>query len=78
MKKKTFKDFVSMAFTWNKENKEFECDLILKHNGEEFKAYSVSVANCELLFYCENATVTYLIDNYFGEAVSVIHEINRD
>ena len=57
---------------------EHDVDFTLCINGKEFKPYSVSIASCDLLFFCDDCTITYLIDIYFGEPVATPHEINYE
>jgi hypothetical protein len=38
----------------------------------------VSVAPRELLFYCDGATVSYVIDTYDDKSVSVLNDVNID
>lgn len=46
-------------------NTERDCTgLILNANGNEYKPYSVSITHRDLLFFCDNATLNYLVDTY--------------
>lgn len=45
-----------------KNSRALECDLTLEVDGEKFRAYEVSIANCDLLFFCDKGTANYLVD----------------
>lgn len=54
-----------------KSSKSVECDIMLEVDGEEFKAYEVSIANQDLLFYCDKGTANYVVDNYGNGKITV-------
>lgn len=43
---------------------EIDVNLTLHEEGKNYSAYAVSIAHRELLFYCDNACLTYVIDSY--------------
>ena len=77
---KSFDDCVKAAATWDKENEEIDLNpnIILEVEGKKYKAYTVSICKCDLLFYCETATVTYDIDIYYGNPVAVLRDVIDD
>lgn len=76
--KKDFNYFVKKSVNWKKENKEFDCDITLKEDDKEFKAYTVSVSNRDLLFYADNGCLNYVIDLYDNKAIASLYSINND
>jgi predicted GNAT family acetyltransferase len=63
MKTLNFNDLVEKSLN-AKSSKEYACSLELKIEGKTWNAYAVSVSNRDLLFYCNQGTVTYLVDTY--------------
>lgn len=62
-----------------KSNKSVPCNLTLEVDGEEFKAYEVSISNQDLLFFTEKGTLNYLVDNYGNGKIMVeLFNIERD
>lgn len=49
-----------------------ECSLILDVTGDKFHAYEVSVANRDLLFFCNEGTANYVVDTYGDKVVVVL------
>lgn len=62
----------------NAESEELDCDITLSVNGEQWKAYAVSVSYRDLLFFTDQGTVTYLIDSYPHGDYAVLHDWERD
>jgi len=75
---KTFKQLVDYSVRYKGPTKELDCNIELKVDGKTFNAYSVSVSNRDLLFYCDNCSITYLVDNISGNDLAVLHEIIED
>jgi hypothetical protein len=73
-----FNRLVDMATEYTGESTELDCDLSLSVDGDIYHAYAVSVAPMELLFYCDGATVEYVIDIYGDKSIAVLHDVNID
>lgn len=58
--------------------KSYECNILLEVDGEKFRAYEVSVAHQDLLFFTEKGTVNYVVDNYSGRPVIELFSVERD
>ena len=71
------KQLAEFALTYDGESQEFECDIVLTEDSEEFRAYAVSVCNKDLLFYCVTATINYLIDVYGTMPLLTLYSIER-
>jgi hypothetical protein len=71
----TFKELVDMAANYDEESTELDCDLSITVDGDVYHAYAVSVAPRELLFYCDGATVEYVIDVYNGVPIAVLNDV---
>ena len=56
-------EIIEKSVAYNEESQEFDCKITLKENGKTFKAYTVSIANCDLLFYTDKGCLNYLIDS---------------
>jgi len=78
MKKKTFRELVDMSANWTRDNEEFDCDVVLSVDGIDYKAYSVSIAKNDLLFYTKHGTITYLIDHYGDRNVASLYEVDME
>lgn len=77
MRTLTFKDLVEKAVKANKST-EVSCNLKLSVDGETWVAYSVSIANRDLLFFCEQGTATYLIDSYGDRHTAELFDWNKE
>jgi hypothetical protein len=71
----TFKELVDIAADYDGESIELDCDLGLDIDDMTYRAYAVSVASRELLFYCDGATVEYVIDVYNGVPIAVLNDV---
>lgn len=60
---KDLRQLIELSKKHEGENIELDCDITLNIDQDEYKAYSVSVTNRGLLFYCKNACLDYLIDS---------------
>ena len=69
---------IQKAKAHNSESEEIDCNITLSVNGEQWKAYSVSVSYRDLFFYTDQGTVTYLIDSYPHGDYAVLHDYERD
>jgi hypothetical protein len=67
--KKDLRYYAQKALT-AKKSRSIQCDLALEVDGDTFKAYEVSIANRDLLFYCDKGTANYVVDTY-GDRVTV-------
>jgi hypothetical protein len=74
----TFNELVDMATDYTGESTELDCNLSLSVDGDIYHAYAVSVAPRELLFYCDGATVEYVIDIYGDKSIAVLNNVNID
>jgi hypothetical protein len=74
----TFNELVDMATDYTGVSTELDCDLSLSVDKDIYHAYSVSVAPRELLFYCDGATVEYVIDIYGDKSIAVLNDVNID
>lgn len=65
---KTFTDFeeiVDFSVKYTKENEEFSVENVeLVIEGKKFYPYTVSICNRDLLFYCEQGTINFVVDSY--------------
>lgn len=61
-----------------KKSRSLECNLTLEVDGEKFRAYEVSIANQDLLFFTEKGTLNYVVDNYNGDARPELFNMVRD
>lgn len=75
---RTMIELIQKAKGHNTESEEIDCDITLSVNGEYWKAYSVSVAYRDLLFYTDQGNVTYLIDSYGYDDYAVLHDWERN
>lgn len=63
---KNFSDIVEASLEHG-ESKEYEVKGVeLEVEGKTLRPYTVAIANRDLLFYCEEGTVNYLVDTYAG------------
>jgi hypothetical protein len=74
----TFNELVNMATEYTGESTELDCNMSLSVDGDIYHAYAVSVAPRGLLFYCDGATVEYVIDIYGDKSIAVLHDVNID
>jgi hypothetical protein len=77
MKNLTLKELGQLSLTATS-SKPKAIDIELEVDGEIWTAYEVYIAKQDLLFFTDKGTVTYLVDNYGGEAVITIHDWERD
>jgi hypothetical protein len=63
-------------------NQDWPCNEDLKVDVDGkltiFKAYSCSVSNRDLLFFCDIGTVTYLVDMVGGKPYAVLYDYDLD
>jgi hypothetical protein len=80
MRTKTLKDIediIELSLT-AKHSKSYPCSLVLNEDGEKFRAYEVSIANRDLLFFTDKGTLNYLVDS-FGDQTSIeLFNMERD
>ena len=54
---------------------EYSCDIMLE---DKYKAHTVAICNRDLLFYCDDATLNYVVDtigfNDYAELISIDKE----
>lgn len=79
----SFDDLVSLSVNHTGDSIELDCSLTLsitnRHGDSlEMQAYTVSLANRDLLFYTDKGTVSYLIDVYPAGPVAVLHDWTLD
>lgn len=74
---KDFNYFVDKAVK-TKSSKEHDCNLTLEVDGKNVTAYSVNVANRDLLFFTDQGTVNYLVDTYGDKSSAVLHDWDFD
>lgn len=60
----SFNDLVELSINHTGDSLELDCSLTLHVDGIDLQAYTVSLANRDLLFYTDKGTVTYLVDIY--------------
>ena len=79
-KELTFNDFVDMSVNWKGESKEFDCDIVLRDDEEgiDCHAYTCSVSNRDLLFFCDNGTLNFLVDSYGGRNIAELFSADLD
>jgi hypothetical protein len=75
---RTLKYYAEKAVTTQKGSRTLECDLTLTVDGEKFRAYEVSVARCDLLFFTDKGTLNYLVDMYDDHLGIELYNIERD
>ena len=72
---KNFKDAVEFSTRFFGESEEYSCNITLEG---KHKAHAVSISNRDLLFYCDDATLNYVVDtigwNNYAELVSIDKE----
>jgi len=60
------------------ESEEYTCDIFLTNpqdpSFKPWESYSVSVSNRDLVFYCTEGIIQYLVDIYNGKPVAVLHD----
>lgn len=76
MRRRTLQDWADLSLN-RKCALEYEFSLPLVVENETWQAYEVSVSHCELLFFTDKGTVTYLVDNYSGCAVPELYDWER-
>ena len=74
----SFNDLVDLSVNHDGDSIELDCSLTLHVDGIDFQAYTVSLANRDLLFYTDKGTVTYLIDLYHAGPIAVLHDWTLD
>jgi hypothetical protein len=74
----TFNKLIDMATDYTGESTELDCNLSLSVDGDVYHAYAVSVAPRELLFYCDGATVEYVIDIYGDKSIAEVYNVCID
>ena len=68
------KDIISLA-TETPICEEFDCRIILRHEGKAYPCYSVYVSPRELSFYSDKAVLNYAINLIGFEYSLVLNEI---
>lgn len=74
----SFNDLINLSLDHDGDSIELDCSLTLHVDGIDFHAYTVSLANRDLLFYCNEGTVTYMIDLYGDTARSELFDWTLD
>ena len=74
---KDLKYYAEMSIGLN-HSTSIECNLCLDVDGEKFHAYEVSVANRDLLFFCDKGTLNYLVDTYGDRIVIELFAVEKD
>ena len=59
---KSFEDVVAFSTAYYGESQEFDCNISLTIDGSTHTAHTVSICNCDILFYCDSLTANYLVD----------------
>ncbi len=68
------KDLIDLAVNYEGESIEVDCSINLEVDDVEYKAYSVSISNRDLLFYTEKGTIQYLVDSYGDNHTAVLYD----
>lgn len=74
----SFNDLVDLSVNYDGDNLEVDCSLTLNVKGIDLQAHACSVSNRDLLFYCNEGTVTYLVDVYNGTARAELYDWTLD
>lgn len=79
----SLEDLVELSVNHDGDSIELDCGLTLsvtnRHGDSiEMQAYTVSLANRDLLFYTDKGTVTYLIDLYLDGPIAVLYDWTLD
>lgn len=73
-----FKDLIELSVNHDEESIEVDCSINLEVDGIEYKAYGVSLAYRDLLFYTDKGTIQYLIDSYSDNHTAVLYDYDLD
>lgn len=68
------KDLIDLAVNYEGESIEVDCNITLEVDDVEYKAYSVSISNRDLLFYTDEGTIQYLVDSYGDNHTAVLYD----
>lgn len=77
----------SQDSTWNRlieysltatKAKCFKVSLKFEVEGKTWNAYEVTVSNRDILFFCKQGTVTYLVDSYGTRNVAELFDWEED
>lgn len=60
------------------ESKEYTCNVDLVIEGNIWKAHTVTISHRDIMFYCNEGDVTYLVDSYGDKHLAVLHDWNND
>lgn len=67
-----FTDTVEFSTRVFGESEEYSCNIMLE---DKYKAHTVAICNRDLLFYCDNATLNYVVDtigyNHYAELINL-------
>ena len=69
--------YANLAATCTKP-RTIECNLTLQVDDEKFHAYEVSIANCDLLFYCDKGTANYVVDTYGNQTFCELYDWEKE
>lgn len=73
-----FNDLVELSVNHEDESIEVDCNIEIGVDDVEYKAYSVSIANRDLLFYTDKGTIQYLIDSYGDNHTAVLYNVELE
>lgn len=79
----SFLDLVDLSVHHSGDSIELDCSLtitITNRHGDsiEMQAYTVSLANRDLLFYTDKGTATYLVDSINSRHIAVLYDWTLD
>lgn len=66
----TFDQLVEKSLKVTGASYALECDFEIEVNGEQWHVYDSSVSHRDILLYCDQGTVTFLVDSYGNRHVT--------
>lgn len=71
-------DLIDLVVDPNGDYDDLDCSIDLKVDNIEYKAYGVSLAYRDLLFYTDKGTIQYLVDSNGDRHTAVLHNVELD
>ena len=73
----TFSDLINKAASYDQESIELDINLDLNVDSEVYRAYTVSIAYCDLMFYTDKGILTYVVDKYKHKNVAELYSVEK-
>lgn len=74
---KDLKTCIELSLKAN-ESTEYDCNVNLVIEGDTWQAYTVTISYKDIMFYCNEGDVTYLVDSYGDRHVAELYDWNTD